>query len=382
MGDNETHEPSATGVRTRQMDVARQAALALELAEQNADVQKQIQETLALVSSQIDAMMAVAHGTHPIEPSQAVSEVPPLESEGDGKEKTTINFQRPQLQRPPDFCGNEPQPYAFLQWWDKALRWARRVSNGVDAGATDWVKQLLLPPAQDLVLWHEREQGHEVTAPEELYEILRRNYQKRDPGPMALADFRAARQKETESPVEYLNRLRLLTFVINESKDPRCSRITDERLAEKLMTTLHEALKHQLLDHQEMLTSVGGIPDVSADGIATEAQRLSQAHKLKQSSKGIRAMSAVSRPDPRNSSAASQQGRRRKYFLNLDASTRLKVEATQVQLAKERTNVDDPVSEAQKRLCHANGLCERCHRYGHDRKECRGKQVFVPKPKN
>lgn len=186
-----------------------------------------------------------------------------------------VSLARTSIKRPSEFSGDDAaeNPYALTYWWDEALCWV--VSFTKDPGAQlVFAMDTLRGSAASLVRHRMKEIRDTIRNIDDLYQLLKQAYQTRDPGPHALNEFRLARQRIDETPIQLLNRLRALTFVINESKDPQCFHIDGRALAERFRMALKIPIQRNITKHHELLIEVGKTPDLTADGMASLAMKL------------------------------------------------------------------------------------------------------------
>eukprot|EP00963_Diacronema_lutheri_P014708 scaffold3767_cov515-Pavlova_lutheri.AAC.1 len=196
--------------------------------------------------------------THQEVPSQARGEISPSESDPQVelyKELgQRVNLARTSIKRPIEFSGDDAvkNPYALTYWWDEVLCWV--VSFTKDPGAQlVFAMDTLRGSAASLVRHRIKENRDALRKIDDLYQLLKQAYQTRGPGPHALNEFRLARQRVDETPIQLLNRLRTLTFVINESKDPQCFHIDGQALAERFRMALKIPIQRNITKHHELL---------------------------------------------------------------------------------------------------------------------------------
>ena len=304
-----------------------------------------------------------------------------------------VSLARTSIKRPIEFSGDDciENPYALTYWWDEVLCWV--VSFTKDPGAQlVFAIDTLTGSAASMVRHRIKEDRDALRTIDDLYGLLKKAYQTRDPGPQALNEFRLARQRINETPIQLLNRIRRLTFVINDSRDPQCFHIDGQTLAERFRMALKIPIQRSISRHHELLIELGKTPDLSVDGMAALAMKLDADYKSQQLLRSKREKltdypgqlaSLPSKPNSKTTSSAKKEfepsSRQRKPFRQLTKQQQVNIINAQKHLAANRPAVTDPLSAELQQLCMQNGLCQKCHSYGHDTTRCTASTIFKPK---
>jgi len=304
-----------------------------------------------------------------------------------------VSLARTSIKRPIEFSGDDcvENPYALTYWWDEVLCWV--VSFTKDPGAQlVFAIDTLTGSAASMVRHRIKEDRDALRTIDDLYGLLKKAYQTRDPGPQALNEFRLARQRMDETPIQLLNRIRRLTFVINDSKDPQCFHIDGQTLAERFRMALKIPIQRSISKHHELLIELGKTPDLSVDGMAALAMKLDADFKAQQLLRTKREKMAdspgqvaslptkpKSKPSNRVEKGFEPSSRQRKPFRQLTKQQQGDIINAQKHLAANRSAVTDLLSPELQQLCMQNGLCQKCHSYGHDTTRCTASTIFKPK---
>ena len=227
-----------------------------------------------------------------------------------------------------------------------------------------------------------------------LFKILKETFQRRDPGPDAWKEFQRARLRTNrENVIGFLNRLLLLSFVINMSEDPTCPTVSESDIATKLRVGLPYNISNQLEQHLQLMVDVGSVPDISPWGIAATALKVEAQEREKSrvinrqprpaETKANRTLPAAAvhalpqRSPPEDRSKWNASGRATKRFRDLPEILQNRI----VELQKELQDLPlgAKLTPDQQQRCTSNSLCIKCRRYGHDAKNCQQTKPMVPK---
>ncbi len=299
------------------------------------------------------------------------------------------------LSKPKSFSGTEviDNPYALTHWYREVACW-------VEGYASDPTQQVVLALQTltgtarimvDNIIMADRERVPNLPS---LFSLLKETFQRRDPGPDAWREFQRARLRQNrENVITYLNRLLLLSFVINMSDDPTCPRVGEDDIATKLRIGLPYDIGNKVEQHMQLMVDLERKPDVSPWGIAAialkveaqdrdKARRVSRtARPLDQNSHGAKSVATVhALPQKEGSyspSVRSIEGRAAKRFRDLSEELQKRIVAAQTQM--KNLPLGASLSQDQLKLCQSNSLCIKCRRYGHDAKHCRHTQPMMPK---
>eukprot|EP00963_Diacronema_lutheri_P006918 scaffold617_cov400-Pavlova_lutheri.AAC.2 len=108
-----------------------------------------------------------------------------------------------------------------------------------------------------------------------LFSLLKETFQRRDPRPNAWKEFQRARLRQNrENVITYLNRLLLVSFLINMSNDPTCPRVGKDDIATKLRISLPYDISNKVEQHMQLMVDLERKPDVSPWGIAAIALKV------------------------------------------------------------------------------------------------------------
>lgn len=298
------------------------------------------------------------------------------------------------LNKPKSFSGIEvaTEPYALTHWY-------REVSCWVQSYATQPTQQVVLALQtltgtarimMDNIIMADGNRVQDLPA---LYAVLKDTFQRRDPGPDAWKEFQRARMRtDSESVVQFLNRLLLLSFVVNMSSDPTCVAITENDIATKLRTGLPYSLGNQVEHRFQLLVELGQTPDITPWGIAAAALRIESQNTIA-SRNMIRQQKVTARTPTRHpretvvnalpgageidSAGQPPNARSFKRFAELSAEQQRRIVQVQTQLRA--LPLGAKLTAEQMGQCRANSLCPRCRRYGHDAKRCRHTSPMIPK---
>ena len=170
------------------------------------------------------------------------------------------------LARPSNFSGLEvvEDPYALTHWY-------REVSCWVQGYAKDPVQQVVLAlqtlkgTARIMIDNIIMSDPSKISDLESLFKILKETFQRHDAGPDAWKEFqRAQLRSNRENVVGFLNRLLLLSFVINMSEDPTCPTVNENDIATKLRIGLPYNIGNQLEQPMQLMVDIGNAPDISS----------------------------------------------------------------------------------------------------------------------
>ena len=298
------------------------------------------------------------------------------------------------LNKPKSFSGIEvtTEPYALTHWY-------REVSCWVQSYATQPTQQVVLAlqtltgTARIMMENIIMADGNRVQDLPTLYTVLKDTFQRRDPGPDAWKEFQRARMRsDSENVVRFLNRLLLLSFVVNMSSDPTCVSITESDIATKLRTGLPYSLGTQVEHRFQLLVELGQTPDITPWGIAAAALRIESQTITASKNMARQQKYTVRTPPPKTREAVVNalpgsnktdnanlppSGRSIKRFAELLAEHQRRIVQVQTQL---RTlPIGAKLTAEQMEQCRSNSLCSRCRRYGHDAKRCRHTSPMIPK---
>ncbi len=299
------------------------------------------------------------------------------------------------LARPSNFSGLEvvEDPYALTHWY-------REVSCWVQGYAKDPIQQVVLALQTlkgtarimiDNIIMSDPSKISDLVS---LFKILKETFQRRDPGPDAWKEFQRARLRPNrENVVGFLNRLLLLSFVINMSEDPTCPTVDEDDIATKLRIGLPYNIGNQLEQHMQLMVDIGNAPDISPWGIAatalkveaqerervrmaTRPSRISETRASKTAPTGT--VHALPQRRPAGDSVKQHSsGRAAKRFKDLSESNQKRI----IELQRELQDL--PLGAAltpeQQQRCASNSLCIRCRRYGHDARGCQQTRPMIPK---
>jgi len=284
---------------------------------------------------------------------------------------------------PTTFTGEElkKDPYALHRWYKEVSCWVKaRVAKDIPQAAM--ALQTLGGTAKLAMENMEATTPGQLTSLEAIYQALLSVFQRCDPGPKAYDEFLRTRMRTDETGVEFLNRLLSLSVVINSSKDPTVSHISDSELATRFRAGLPGWIVRQLREKHHLLVSLHQTPDVTSWGLAgtvMEIEQNSLQHQEKpklayNSHRGRTNAIVETRP-----SAGFHNGPRRssKRYQDLEEEDKAAITALQQELQPYALKEKLPL-ELFKR-CRQLGVCETCHRYGHIRKHCKSQTTFSPK---
>ncbi len=299
------------------------------------------------------------------------------------------------LSRPANFSGLEvvEDPYALTHWY-------REVSCWVQGYAKDPIQQVVLALQTltgtarimiDNIIMSDTSRVCDLVS---LFKILKETFQRRDPGPDAWKEFQRARLRTNrENVIGFLNRLLLLSFVINMSEDPTCPTVSENDIATKLRIGLPYNISNHLEQHMQLMVDVGTVPDISPWGIAAtalkvEAQerertRMTSRQNRPAEAKIIKAVptgavhALPQRKPVDNTTKQPSSGRAAKRFRDLSESLQKRIVDLQREL--QDLPLGAPLTQDQQQRCISNSLCLRCRRYGHDARNCQQGKPMVPK---
>eukprot|EP00963_Diacronema_lutheri_P005215 scaffold398_cov356-Pavlova_lutheri.AAC.13 len=299
------------------------------------------------------------------------------------------------LARPSNFSGLEvvEDLYALTHWY-------REVSCWVQGYAKDPIQQVVLALQTlkgtarimvDNIIMSDPKRVSDLIS---LFKILKETFQRRDPGPDAWKEFQRARLRTNrENVIGFLNRLLLLSFVINMSEDPTCPTVSESDIATKLRMGLPYNISNQLEQHMQLMVDVGSVPDISPWGIAATALKVEAQEREKSwmtnrqprlaENKANRTLITVAvhalpeRSPTEDRPKWSTSGRAAKRFQDLPESLQKRI----VELQKELQDLPlgGTLTPDQQQRCASNSLCIRCRRYGHDARNCQQTKPMIPK---
>eukprot|EP00963_Diacronema_lutheri_P005780 scaffold460_cov391-Pavlova_lutheri.AAC.3 len=283
------------------------------------------------------------------------------------------------LARPSNFSGLEvvEDPYALTHWY-------REVSC--------WVQGYAKDPIQQVVLALQTLKGTARIMVDNI--IMSDPKRRRDPGPDAWKEFQRARLRTNrENVIGFLNRLLLLSFVINMSEDPTCPTVSESDIATKLRMRLPYNISNQLEQHMQLMVDVGSVPEISPRGIAATALKVEAQEREKSrmtnrqprpaENKVNRTLNtAVVHALPERSPTEdrpkwSTSGRAAKRFRDLPESLQKRIVELQKELQDLPLGATLTPDQQQRRA--SNSLCIRCRRYGHDARNCQQTKPMIPK---
>lgn len=299
------------------------------------------------------------------------------------------------LSRPKNFSGMEvvEDPYALTHWYREVACW-------VQGYATDPLQQVVLALQTltgtariiiDNIIMSDAKKVQDLMS---LFHLLKETFQRRDPGPDAWKEFQRARLRiNKENVVSFLNRLLLLSFVINMSEDPTCPSVNEGDIATKLRVGLPYQISNQMEQHMQLMVDLGRTPDVSPWGIAATALKIEaqEREKARVTARVVRTPeSRVSKAQtvatvhalPQSNSAVNSRnnirsGRATKRFSEL--SEFLQKRIVEVQKELQDLPLGATLTSEQQQRCRSNSLCLKCRRYGHDAVRCHHTSPMVPK---
>lgn len=227
-----------------------------------------------------------------------------------------------------------------------------------------------------------------------LFKILKETFQRRDPGPDAWKEFQRARLRTNrENVIGFLNRLLLLSFVINMSEDPTCPTVSENDIATKLRIGLPYNISNHLEQHLQLMVDVGTVPDISPWGIAATALKVEAQEREKSrvasrqtrpaDAKTVKAPTAGvvhAMPLSKPTEGVTRQpngGRAAKRFRDLPQPLQKRIVDLQKEL--QELPLGATLTPEQQQRCISNSLCLRCRRYGHDARSCQQAKPMVPK---
>lgn len=299
------------------------------------------------------------------------------------------------LTKPKNFSGTEviEDPYALTHWYREAACWVKSYASDPTQQVV-LALQTLTGTARIMVDNIIMADGDKVPDLLSLFNLLKETFQRRDPGPDAWKEFQRARLRvNRENVITYLNRLLLLSFVINMSEDPTCPKVKEEDIATKLRIGLPYDIGNKVEQHLQLMVDLDRTPDVSPWGIAAvalkvEAQDREQYRRSAHTARPTGHKHAVSKaavtvnalPQKNlnsNPVVRYNEGRAVKRFSELSDDLQKRVVAAQKQM--QDLPLGASLTPEQLKLCHSNSLCIKCRRYGHDAKNCRHTHPMVPK---
>lgn len=299
------------------------------------------------------------------------------------------------LARPSNFSGLEvvEDPYALTHWY-------REVSCWVQGYAKDPIQQVVLALQTlkgtarimvDNIIMSDPQKVSDLMS---LFKILKETFQRRDPGPDAWKEFQRARLRTNrENVIGFLNRLLLLSFVINMSEDPTCPTVSESDIATKLRVGLPYNISNQLEQHLQLMVDVGSVPDISPWGIAATALKVEAQERERSRATNRQTRPAETKANRTLPAAAvhalpqrsptedrpkwNASGRAAKRFRDLPEILQNRI----VELQKELQDLPlgAKLTPDQQQRCTSNSLCIKCRRYGHDAKNCQQTKPMVPK---
>eukprot|EP00963_Diacronema_lutheri_P008490 scaffold753_cov390-Pavlova_lutheri.AAC.22 len=187
------------------------------------------------------------------------------------------------LARPSNFSGLEvvEDPYALTHWY-------REVSCWVHGYAKDRIQQVVLALRTlkgtarimvDNIIMSDPKRVSDLIS---LCKILKETSHRRDLGPNAWKEFQRARLRTNrENVIGCLNRLLLLSFVINMSENPTCPTVSERDIATRVRMGLPFNISYQLKQHVQLMVDVGSVPDISPWGIAATALKVEAQERAK-----------------------------------------------------------------------------------------------------
>ena len=319
------------------------------------------------------------------------------------------NIQKVSLEKPEKFTGLEldENPYALTYWYRDVVCWCQAyaldrpkeqlvlaISQALGGTAKSMVQNLIM-----------RDPGA-LKSVEELYAYLRRTFQNQDPGPEAWREFHTTRMRRGENALQFLNRLVQLTFVVNASTSPVCRTLTENDISARLQHGLPAYLQRALYKHLDHLIDVDKVPDMEPGNLASVIFKLEKeaAEQPRKETKAtdeqwksryatarrnsdhrprlepMRRPVAAAMPAPAKDNQDSGFAKReRKRFDDLDDGQKSAIIKVQTQLSNKPLGAR--LSQEEKNMCLAHGLCQRCRRYGHDQSSCKMASVMGA-PKN
>jgi len=299
------------------------------------------------------------------------------------------------LTKPKSFSGAEltHDPYSLTHWYREVSCWVQGYALN-DTQQVVLALQTLSGTARimmDNIIMGDKNRVSHLPA---LYDLLKETFQRRDPGPDAWKEFQRARMHPIkEDVVKFLNRLLLLSFVVNMSTDPTCMKISECDIATKLRVGLPYSMSNKIEQHFQLLVELGRAPDMSPWGVCAAALKVEaeERERAKAAARGnkltgantVRTTStatirAMPHSDPTSKRAATTPaGRIAKRFADL--SKELQERIVRVQTDLKDLPLGATLSPDQQKQCTANSLCLRCRRYGHDAKQCRHSSPMSPK---
>eukprot|EP00963_Diacronema_lutheri_P014376 scaffold2864_cov422-Pavlova_lutheri.AAC.3 len=288
------------------------------------------------------------------------------------------------LPTPTIFTGEELKndPYALHRCYKEVSCWVKaRVGKDIPQAAM--ALQTLGGTAR--LAMENRESSHpgQLKSINAIFQALLDIFQRCDLGPKAYDEFLRTRMRPEETAVDFLNRLLSLSVVINSSKDPTVHRITDEELAARFRARLPGWMMQQLREKHQLLVSLHQVPDVSAWGLAGTAIEIEQNKSHDQVTTGkFKKMYVPGRTNAILDSRIqdhqpNRQQRSSKRFQDLEEQYKDAIRTLQEDLKPYELKATLP-SRILKR-CRELSVCESCHRYGHNSKGCKARDVFSPK---
>lgn len=284
---------------------------------------------------------------------------------------------------PATFTGEElkKDPYALHRWYKEVSCWVKaRVAKDIPQAAM--ALQTLGGTARLAMENMEATNPGQLRSLEAIFQALLNIFQRCDPGPRAYDEFLRTRMRTEETGVEFLNRLLSLSVVINSSKDPSVTRISDSELATRFRAGLPGWIVRQLREKHQLLVSLHQTPDTTSWGLAGTVMEIEQngsqhqvAPKLAYNSHRGRT-SAIMETKP---SVEYNNGLQRssKRYQDLEEEDKATIMALQRELQPYALKAKLPI-ELFKR-CRQLGVCEACHRYGHSGKNCKSQTAFSSK---
>ena len=298
------------------------------------------------------------------------------------------------LSKPKTFSGMEviEDPYSLSHWYREVACWV----HGYAKDPTQQVVlalQTLTGTARILVDNIIMSDPGRVLDLMSLFTLLKETFQRRDPGPDAWNEFQRARLRTSkENIISYLNRLMLLSFVINMSEDPTCPKVNEGDTATKLRIGIPYDISNKMEQHMQLMVDLGKQPDVSPWGIAVAALKI-EAQEREKSRRTARTSRFTehknpSRPTVSTIHAMPLQGkypnqpithgnRVAKRFRDLSPELQKRIVTLQTEL--QDLPLGAPLTEDQQAQCRSNALCIRCRRYGHEAQKCTHSAPMKPK---
>lgn len=299
------------------------------------------------------------------------------------------------LTKPKSFSGAEltHDPYSLTHWYREVSCWVQGYALN-DTQQVVLALQTLSGTARimmDNIIMSDKNRVSHLPA---LYELLKETFQRRDPGPDAWKEFQRTRMHPVkEDVVKFLNRLLLLSFVVNMSTDPTCMKISECDIATKLRIGLPYSMSNKIEQHFQLLVELGRSPDMSPWGVCAAALKVEadERERAKATARNnklpgtptvrstpVATVRAMPNSDPTSRRAATTPaGRVAKRFADL--SKELQERIVRVQTELKDLPLGATLSPDQQKQCTANSLCLRCRRYGHDAKQCRHSSPMSPK---